>query len=87
MHLALANAINIYKDILSKNIIIVYFRTFIKLEKEALKAIIEFIKRRENRDILSLNKQAIKGRSYANILNISKSVIVKINIYEVFTQN
>ena len=87
MHLALVNAINIYKDILLRNIIVVHFRTFVKLKKEALKAIIEFIKRRENRDILSLNKQAIKGRSYANILNISKSVIVKINIYEVFTQN
>jgi N-acyl-phosphatidylethanolamine-hydrolysing phospholipase D len=83
LHLALANAINIYKDILSKNIIVMHFKTFVKSEKESLKAIIEFIKRRENRDILSFNKQAVKRYNYANILNISKSVIVKINIYKV----
>jgi N-acyl-phosphatidylethanolamine-hydrolysing phospholipase D len=83
LHLALANAINICKDILSRNIIVVHFRTFIKSEKESLKAIIKSIKRRENRDILSLNKQAIKGHSRANILNISKSVVVKINVHEV----
>ena len=83
MHLALANAINIYKDVLSRNIIVIHFKTFIKLKKESLKAIIKFIKRKENRDTLSFNKQAIKGRNRANILNISKSVIIKINIYKV----
>jgi N-acyl-phosphatidylethanolamine-hydrolysing phospholipase D len=83
LHLALANAINICKDILSKNIIIMHFRTFIKSEKESLKAIIEFTKKRENRDILSLNKQVIKGYNYASIFNISKSVAIEINIYKV----
>jgi N-acyl-phosphatidylethanolamine-hydrolysing phospholipase D len=83
LHLALANAINICKDVLSRNIIVMHFRTFVKSEKESLKAIIKFIKRRENRDVLSFNKQVIKGYSRASILNISKSIIVKINIYEV----
>jgi N-acyl-phosphatidylethanolamine-hydrolysing phospholipase D len=87
LHLALANAINIYKDVLSRNIIVMHFRTFVRSEKESLKAIIESTKKRENRDILSLDKQAVKGRGRANILNISKSVVVKINVHEVFTQN
>jgi N-acyl-phosphatidylethanolamine-hydrolysing phospholipase D len=64
-----------------------HFRTFVRSEKESLKAIIESTKKRENRDILSLDKQAVKGRGRANILNISKSVAVKINVHEVFTQN
>jgi hypothetical protein len=84
LHLALANAINIYKDILLKNIIVMHFRTFVKSKKKSLKAIIKFTKKRENRDILSFNEQVIKGRSRASILNINKSVIIKINIYKVF---
>jgi hypothetical protein len=83
LHLVLIDAINICKDILLKNIIVMHFKTFVKLKKESLEAIIKSIKRKENRDILSFNKQAVKGHNYINILNINRSIAIKINIYKV----
>jgi hypothetical protein len=60
-----------------------HFRTFVRLENESLKAIIEFNKRREIQEVLNLNEPAIEGRGRASILNISRSIIVEINIREV----
>jgi hypothetical protein len=61
----------------------VHFKTFVESKNESLKAIIEFIKRRESQEVLSLDKPVIEGRSRVNILNINGSIIVEINIYEV----
>jgi hypothetical protein len=42
------NVINIYNDVLLRNIVVVYFGTFIRSKNKSLEAIIEFIKRRES---------------------------------------
>lgn len=60
-----------------------HFGTFVGSENESLEAVIEFTKRRESQDMLSLDKPAAEGRSRAGILNISGSIIVEINIHEV----
>jgi hypothetical protein len=61
----------------------VYFKTFIRSKNKSLEAIIEFTKRRESQEVLSLNKLVIEGRSRISILNINRSIIVEINIHEV----
>ena len=83
MHSTPADAINIHNDLLSRNTVVVHFGTFVGSENESLEAVIEFTKRRESQDMLSLDKPAAEGRSRAGILNISGSIIVEINIHEV----
>jgi hypothetical protein len=83
LYSTLINVINIYNNILLKNTIVVYFKTFIRSKNKSLEVIIEFIKRRESQEVLSLNKLVIKGRSRTSILNISGSIAVEINIQEV----
>jgi N-acyl-phosphatidylethanolamine-hydrolysing phospholipase D len=83
LHLTLIDAINIHNDVLLRNIVAVYFGTFIGLENESLEAIIEFTKRRESQDVLSLDELAVEGRGHAGILNIGESIAVEINIHEV----
>jgi hypothetical protein len=78
-----ADVINIHNDVLLRNIVAVYFKTFVESKNESLKAIIEFTKRRESQEVLSLDKPVIKGRSRTSILNINKSIVIEINIYEV----
>jgi hypothetical protein len=63
--------------------VVVHFKTFVGSKNESLEAIIEFIKRRESQEVLSLNKPVIEGRSRTGILNISGSIAVEINIHEV----
>jgi N-acyl-phosphatidylethanolamine-hydrolysing phospholipase D len=61
----------------------VYFGTFIGLENESLEAIIEFTKEKESRDVLSLNEPIVEGYSRTGILNISGSITVEMNIYNI----
>jgi hypothetical protein len=68
---------------LLRNIVVVYFGTFVRLENESLESIIEFTKRREIQDMLSFDKLVVKGHRRANILNISRSIIIEINIHKV----
>ncbi|KAH8778032.1 Metallo-hydrolase/oxidoreductase [Hyaloscypha finlandica] len=83
LHSTPADAINIHNDVLSRNTVVVHFGTFVGSENESLEAVIEFTKRRESQDVLSLDKPAAEGRSRAGILNIGGSIIVEINIHEV----
>jgi N-acyl-phosphatidylethanolamine-hydrolysing phospholipase D len=83
LHLTLIDAINIHNDVLLRNTVAVHFGTFIGLENESLEAIIEFTKRRESQDVLSLDELVVEGRGRASILNIGESIAVEINIHEV----
>jgi hypothetical protein len=83
LYLTSVNTINIYNNVLLRNIVAVYFKTFIRSKNKSLEAIIEFTKRRESQEVLSLNKLVIEGRSRISILNINRSIIVEINIHEV----
>jgi N-acyl-phosphatidylethanolamine-hydrolysing phospholipase D len=69
--------------VLSRNIVAVHFGAFVGSENESLEVIIEFTKRRESQDVLSLDKPVVDGRSCAGILNIGGSIIVETNIYKV----
>jgi N-acyl-phosphatidylethanolamine-hydrolysing phospholipase D len=83
LHSTPTDAINIHNDVLSRNTVAVHFGTFVGSENESLEAIIEFTKRRESQDVLSLNEPAVEGRGRAGILNIGGSIAVEINIHEV----
>jgi L-ascorbate metabolism protein UlaG (beta-lactamase superfamily) len=83
LHLIPADVISIHNDVLSRNIVAVHFGTFVGSENESLEAIIEFNKRREIQEVLSLNEPVVEGRGRAGILNIGGSIAVEINIREV----
>ena len=83
LHLAPADAINIHKNVLSRNTVAVHFGTFVGSENESLEAIIEFTKERESRDVLSLDEPTVEGRGRAGILNIGGSIAVEMNVHDV----
>lgn len=87
LHAAPANAINIYKDVLSRNTVAIYFRTFVSSENESLEAIIEFKQGREDRGVKNLDKLAGDEHSRASIINISGSLAMGVDVGYVTIQN
>jgi N-acyl-phosphatidylethanolamine-hydrolysing phospholipase D len=83
LHAAPADAIDIHKDVLSRNTVAIHFGTFIGSENESLEAIMEFEEGREDRDVLRLDEQAAGERGRAGIIDIGGSLAVEIGVHDV----
>jgi N-acyl-phosphatidylethanolamine-hydrolysing phospholipase D len=83
LHAAPADAIDIHKDVLSRNTVAIHFGTFIGSENESLEAIMEFEEGREDRDVLRLDEQAAGECGRAGIIDIGGSLAVEISVHDV----
>lgn len=82
LHASPVDAIDIHKDVLSKNTVAIHFGTFVGSENESLEAVMEFEEGRDNRDVLSLDDKAVEGRGRAGIVDIGGSAAVEIEIHD-----
>jgi N-acyl-phosphatidylethanolamine-hydrolysing phospholipase D len=87
LHAAPADAIDIHKDVKSRNTVAVHFGTFVGSENESLEAIMEFEEGREDRDVLQLADSAVDERGRAGILDIGGSLAVEIEIRDITVQS
>jgi N-acyl-phosphatidylethanolamine-hydrolysing phospholipase D len=87
LHAAPVDAIDIHKDVLSRNSIAVHFGTFIGSENESLEAIMEFEEARVDRNVLRLDEPEVEGRSRAGIIDIGESFAVEIGLRDVTATN
>ncbi len=78
LHATPVDAIDIHKDILSRNTVAVHFGTFVGSKDESLEAIMEFEEARENRGVLGLDNKATDDRGRAGIIDIGGSLAVEI---------
>ena len=83
LHASPVDAIDIHKDVMSRNTVAVHYGTFIGSENESLEAIMEFNEARENRGVLNLNLEANDERGRAGIIDIGGSIAVEIDEYHV----
>lgn len=83
MHAAPVDAIDIHKDVLSRNTVGIHFGTFVGSENESLEAVMEFEEGREERDVLHLDEQAVDERGRAGIIDIGGSLAVEIGVHHV----
>jgi L-ascorbate metabolism protein UlaG (beta-lactamase superfamily) len=83
LHVGPADAIEIHKDVLSRNTIPAHFGTFIGSANESLESILEFEEARESQDVLHLDQEAEEGRSRAGITDIGGSVAVEIRVRDI----
>lgn len=79
LHTSPVDAIDIHKDIMSRNTVAVHFGTFVGSENESLESIMEFEEGRENRGIKSLDEDTADESSRAGILDIGGSIAVGIS--------
>jgi N-acyl-phosphatidylethanolamine-hydrolysing phospholipase D len=79
-HASPADAIEIHRDVLSRNTVAVHFGTFVGSKDESLEAIMEFEEARENREVLRLGEQVDDERGRAGIIDIGGSMAVAIEI-------
>lgn len=82
LHASPVDAIDIHKDVLSRNSVAVHFGTFIGSENESLEAVMEFTEGRENRGVLGLDEQTADGLGRAGIVDIGGSVSVEIEVHD-----
>jgi len=87
LHAAPANAIDIHKDVLSRNTVAIHFRTFVGSENESLEAIIEFEEGREDRGVENFNGSVGDERGRAGIIDIGGSLAVEVDVRDVTVQN
>jgi N-acyl-phosphatidylethanolamine-hydrolysing phospholipase D len=83
LHTAPIDAIDIHKDVLSRNTVAIHFGTFVGSENESLEAIMEFEDGREDRDVLGLDGPAEDKRGRAGIIDIGGSFAVEIKVEDV----
>jgi L-ascorbate metabolism protein UlaG (beta-lactamase superfamily) len=83
LHAAPVDAIDIHKDVLSRNTIAIHFGTFVGSENESLESIMEFEEGREDRDVLGLDGPATDKRGRAGIIDIGGSLAVEITVRDV----
>jgi len=86
LHAAPVDAIDIHKDVFSRNTVAIHFATFVGSENESLEAIMEFEEGRENRGVLRLNDPAVNEYGRAGIIDIGASFAVEMTSREVTVQ-
>lgn len=80
LHATPVDAIDIHKDVMSRNTVAIHFGTFVGSEDESLEAIMEFEEGREDRHVLSLNDEETDERGRTGIIDIGASFAVEIAI-------
>ena len=83
LHAAPADAIDIHKDVFSRNTVAIHFGTFVGSEDESLEAIMEFEEGREDRGVLRLDEQVTDERDRAGIIDIGGSFAVEIGVRDI----
>lgn len=86
LHATPADAIDIHKDILSRNTVAIHFGTFVGSKNESLETIIEFEEARQNRDVLRLDDLSADERDRAGIIDIGGSIAVEIDFHSANSQ-
>ncbi|KAF4627175.1 hypothetical protein G7Y89_g10981 [Cudoniella acicularis] len=89
LHATPVDAIDIHKDVLSRNTVAVHFGTFVGSENESLESIMEFEEGREDRGVLRLDED-IEGADderghagRAGIIDIGGSFAVEISVRDI----
>lgn len=82
MHAGPADAIDIHKDVMSRNTVAIHFGTFTGSENESLEAIIEFEEARVSGGVSRLGEQAVNERGRAGIVDIGESLVVEIKVHD-----
>lgn len=82
LHATPVDAIDIHKDVLSRNTVAIHFGTFVGSENESLEAIMEFDEAREDRGVLHLDEQGGDERGHAGIIDIGGSFAVEIGVHD-----
>jgi N-acyl-phosphatidylethanolamine-hydrolysing phospholipase D len=83
LHAAPVDAIDIHKDVLSRNTIAIHFGTFVGSENESLEAIMEFEDGRKDRGVLGLDEKPAGEGGRAGIVDIGGSLAVEIATHDV----
>jgi L-ascorbate metabolism protein UlaG (beta-lactamase superfamily) len=83
LHATPVDAIDIHKDVLSRNTVAVHFGTFVGSENESLEAVMEFKEGLEDRGVQRLDEYAADERGRAGILDIGGSLAVEISVRDV----
>lgn len=83
LHASPIDAIDIHKDVKSRNSIAVHFGTFVGSENESLEAIMEFEDGRQSRGVLSLGEHAENEHGHAGILDIGGSLAVEFRVRDI----
>jgi len=81
LHASPDDAVDIHRDVRSRNTVAVHFGTFVGSENESLEAVMEFHDAREERGVLDLEEKGVDG-GRAGILDIGGSVAVEIAVEE-----
>jgi L-ascorbate metabolism protein UlaG (beta-lactamase superfamily) len=87
LHAAPADAIDIHKDVLSRNTLAIHFGVFVGSENESLEAIMEFEEGREDRGVLDLLEPGEDEHGRAGIIDVGGSLAVEIRTQEVDVQS
>ena len=83
LHATPADAIDIHKDILSRNTVAIHFGTFVGSKNESLETIMEFEEVCQTRDVLRLDNRNTDKRDRAGIVDIGDSLAVQIDVHYV----
>jgi L-ascorbate metabolism protein UlaG (beta-lactamase superfamily) len=84
LHASPSDAIDIHKDVSSRNTVAIHFGTFVGSENESLEAIMEFAEGREDRGVLELDEPAADERvDRAGIIDIGGSLAVEISVHDI----
>ncbi len=78
-HASPLDAIDIHKDVLSRNTVGIHFGTFVGSENESLEAIMEFEEGREERGVLALEEHAAGEHGRTGVIDIGGSLAVEIS--------
>jgi N-acyl-phosphatidylethanolamine-hydrolysing phospholipase D len=87
LHTAPVDAVDIHKDVSSRNSIAIHFGTFVGSENESLEAIMEFEEAREDRGVLNLNDPGKNEFGRAGIIDIGASFAIEIDVEDVTAQS
>jgi len=87
LHASPADAIDIHKDVLSRNSVAIHFGTFVGSENESLESIMDFEESREQGGVLALDDKAFSERGRAGIIDIGGSLAAEINVHDFNTGN
>ncbi|KAG9247763.1 Metallo-hydrolase/oxidoreductase [Calycina marina] len=78
-HTSPLDAIDIHKDVQSRNTVAVHFGTFIGSQNESLESIMEFEEARDKRNVLALDAQSPDDRDRAGCINIGASFAARMS--------
>ncbi|KUJ06836.1 Metallo-hydrolase/oxidoreductase [Mollisia scopiformis] len=83
LHAAPADALDIHKDVRSRNSVAIHFGTFVGSVNESMESVMEFEDGRESRGVARLESGADTGEGRAGIIDIGASLAVEIETTDV----